>query len=250
MKRMLEGKVALITGGNSGIGLATAKRFISEGASVIIVARDQAKLDAAVRELGPAAMAVRADLSKIAEFDAMFETIKASHPTLDIIFANAGGGKPQTLERVTEEEFDYVFDLTVKGVIFLVQKALPLIPKGGAIVLTTSIANVKGLPGATAYSAAKAAVRAFARTWTMELKGRGIRVNAISPGPIDTPLHNNIGAGDAEMTKRVAGMVSQIPAGRIGQGADVASAVTFLASDQASFITGVELTIDGGLTAV
>jgi NAD(P)-dependent dehydrogenase (short-subunit alcohol dehydrogenase family) len=250
MTNMLLGKIALITGGSSGIGLATAKRFIGEGASVVIVARDRQKLDAAVTELGPAAMAIQADLSKIAELDALFETIKSRHPRLDIVFANAGGGEPATLALITEEQFDYVFDLSVKGVLFLVQKALPLLADGGAIVLTTSIVNGKGLPGATAYSASKAAARTFARTWTTELKHRGIRVNAVSPGPIDTPLHNNVGMDDPEMVKRIAGMVAQIPAGRIGQPDDVAAAVTFLASDQARFITGVELSVDGGLTEV
>jgi NAD(P)-dependent dehydrogenase (short-subunit alcohol dehydrogenase family) len=250
MTRMLDGKIALITGGSSGIGFATAKRFIDEGASVILVARDPKKLDAARRELGPSAMAIRADVSKVAEFDALFETIKAHHPRLDIVFANAGGGKPETLGRITEEEFDYVFDLNVKGVLFLVQKALPLLTDGGSIVLTTSIANVKGLPGASAYSAAKAAVRAFARTWTMELKTRGIRVNAVSPGPIDTPFHNNVGQGDPEVMKRVAAMATQIPVGRIGRPHEVAAVVTFLVSGQASFISGIELTIDGGMTEV
>jgi NAD(P)-dependent dehydrogenase (short-subunit alcohol dehydrogenase family) len=247
---MLEGKVALVTGGSSGIGLATARRFIGEGASVIIVARDPTKLDAAVRELGPAAMAVQADVSKMAELDVLFETIEARHPRLDIVFANAGGGEPGQLGEITEAQFDYVFDLNVKGVLFLVQKALPCLSAGSAIVLTTSVANAKGLPGASAYGAAKAAVRAFARTWTMELKTRGIRVNAVSPGPIDTPMHDAVGKDDPAMAERVAAMVGQIPVGRIGHADDVAAAVTFLASDQASFITGIELTVDGGLTEV
>ena len=250
MANMLDGKIALITGGSSGIGMATAKRFISEGASVVIVARDQAKLDAALQDLGPKATAVQADVSKIANLDAIFAHIKARHGRLDIVFANAGGGEPGKLDQLTEEQFDFTFDLNVKGVFFLVQKALPLLADGGAIVLTTSIANVKGIPGAGGYSASKAAVRAFARTWTMELKDRRIRVNAVSPGPIDTPLHQTIGANNPEVMKRAAAMVAQVPVGRIGQPEEVAAAVTFLASDQASFITGVELSVDGGLTEV
>ncbi|WP_158817758.1 SDR family NAD(P)-dependent oxidoreductase [Methylocapsa sp. S129] len=250
MTNMLGGKIALITGGSSGIGLATARRFISEGASVVIVARDQAKLDSALQELGPRATAVQADVSKIANLDAIFAHIQARHGRLDIVFANAGGSKPGKLDQLTEEQFDFTFDLNVKGVFFLVQKALPLLADGGAIVLTTSIANVKGMPGASGYSASKAAVRAFARTWTTELKDRRIRVNAVSPGPIDTPLHQTIGANNPEVMKRAAAMVAQVPVGRIGQPEEVAAAVTFLASDQASFITGVELSVDGGLTAV
>ena len=250
MGKLLDGKIALVTGGSSGIGLATAKRFVAEGASVIIVARGQNRLDAALRELGPAAMAVQADLSKVVELDPLFEAIKARHGRLDIVFANAGGGMPETLILTSEEQFDYVFNLCVKGVLFLVQKALPLLADGGAIVLTSSIANVKGLPGASAYSASKAAVRAFARTWTTELKARRIRVNAVSPGPIDTPLHNGIAESNPDTAKRIAAMTAQIPVGRVGRPDEVAAAVTFLASDQASFITGVELCVDGGLTEV
>jgi NAD(P)-dependent dehydrogenase (short-subunit alcohol dehydrogenase family) len=186
MTKMLDGKIALITGGSSGIGLATAKRFLSEGASVVIAGRDKRKLDAAVAELGPGAMAVQADVSKVADLDNLFEQLRSRHDRLDVVFANAGGGEPEPLGRITEAQFDYVFNLNVKGVLFMVQKALSLLSDGGSIVLTTSIANVKGLPGASAYSAAKAALRAFARTWTMELKARRIRVNAVSPGPIDT----------------------------------------------------------------
>ena len=250
MKNMLEGKVALITGGSSGIGLATARRFVAEGAKVIIAARDQTKLDAAVAELGPDALAVQADVSKLADIDRLVDAIRARHGRLDIVFANAGGGKPGKLEQITEEQFDDVFDVNVKGVLFVVQKSLPLLSNGAAIVLTTSIANVKGLPGSSAYSAAKAAVRAFARTWTVELKDRGIRVNAVSPGPIDTPLHNNLGESHPDTAKIAAAMVAHIPVGRIGRADEVAAAVTFLASDEASFITGVELTVDGGMTEV
>jgi NAD(P)-dependent dehydrogenase (short-subunit alcohol dehydrogenase family) len=250
MTKMLEGKIALITGGSSGIGLSTAKRFISEGASVVVTARDKHKLDAASEDLGPGSMAVQADVSKLADLDSLLERIKARHGRLDIVFANAGGGQPQLLGQVTEEQLDYVFDVSVKGVLFTVQKALPLLTDGGAIVLTTSIANVKGLPGASAYSAAKAAVRAFARTWTVELKARRIRVNAVSPGPIDTPMHNNLGNSHPDTAKIAAAMVAQIPVGRIGRPDEVAAVVTFLASSQASFISGIELTVDGGMTEV
>ena len=166
MKNMLKSKIALITGGSSGIGLATAKRFVAEGATVVIAARDQKKLDAAVAALGTKAMAVQADVSKLTDLDHLFEKIKERHGRLDIVFANAGGGTPGKLEDITEEQFDAVFDLNVKGVLFVVQKALPLLADGAAIVLKTSIANIKGLPGSSAYGASKAAVRAFARTWT------------------------------------------------------------------------------------
>jgi NAD(P)-dependent dehydrogenase (short-subunit alcohol dehydrogenase family) len=250
MTKMLDGKIALITGGSSGIGLATAKRFLSEGASVVIAGRDKRKLDAAVAELGPGAMAVQADVSKVADLDNLFEQLRSRHDRLDVVFANAGGGEPEPLGRITEAQFDYVFNLNVKGVLFMVQKALSLLSDGGSIVLTTSIANVKGLPGASAYSAAKAALRAFARTWTMELKARRIRVNAVSPGPIDTPFHNNLGDKHPDTAKIAAAMVAQIPVGRMGRPDEVAAVVTFLASSQASFISGIELTVDGGMTEV
>ena len=176
--------------------------------------------------------------------------IKDRYGRLDTVFANAGGGTPGKLDQITEDQFDYVFDLNVKGVLFVVQNALPLLSNGSAIVLTTSIANVTGLPGSSAYGAAEAAVRAFARTWTVELKERHIRVNAVSPGPIDTRLHNKLGESHPDTAKVAAAMVAHIPVGRIGRAEEVAAAVTFLASDDASFVTGVELTVDGGMTEV
>jgi NAD(P)-dependent dehydrogenase (short-subunit alcohol dehydrogenase family) len=248
---LLEGKTALISGGSSGIGLATARRFIAEGAEVIIASRDQAKLDAAIGELGDRAMAIQVDVSQAAEIDRLYETVKVKHPRLDVVFANAGtSGEPTPLAQITEREWDNDFALNVKGVVFLVQKALPLMADGGAIVLTTSVANVKGIPGASAYSATKAAVRTFARTWTVELQPRRIRVNAVSPGPTDTPMHNNLGRDDPQVRASVEAMLQQVPVGRIGQPDDIAAAVAFLASDQAAFITGVELVVDGGLTQV
>lgn len=253
MTKKLDGKIALITGGSSGIGLATAKRFIGEGATVIIAARDKEKLEAAVEELGTSAMGVPTDVSKLDELDKLMSQIKQRHGRLDIVFANAGGGGgggPRPLEQITEEQYEGVFDQNVKSVLFTIQKSLPLLADGGAIVLTTSIANVKGLPGASAYGAAKAAVRSFARTWTSELKSRGIRVNAVSPGPIDTPLHAQASEGNPNAAKMIAGMLAAIPAGRIGQPDEVAKAVVFLASDDASFVTGVELSVDGGMTEV
>jgi NAD(P)-dependent dehydrogenase (short-subunit alcohol dehydrogenase family) len=251
MKR-LANKIALITGGSSGIGLATAKRFIAEGAQVVIAARRQEQLNDALAELGAEVLAVQADVSKLGDLDRLMSAIRERHGRLDIVFANAGGGDggPAPLHLMTEATYEAAFGQNVKSVLFTVQKSLPLLADGGAIVLTTSIANIKGLPGASLYGAAKAAVRSFARTWTTELKGRGIRVNAISPGPIDTPLHNTISAGDPELAKRIAGMTALIPVGRIGRPEEIAAAVAFLASDDASFITGVELTADGGMTEV
>jgi NAD(P)-dependent dehydrogenase (short-subunit alcohol dehydrogenase family) len=253
MTKKLESKVALITGGSSGIGLATAKRFIAEGAEVVIAARRQEQLDAAAQELGHHAMAVKADVSKLTDLDELMDQVGQRHGRLDIVFANAGGGGgggPRPMQQLTEQNYYGVFDQNVKTVLFTVQKSLSLLTDGGAIVLTTSIANAKGLPGASAYGAAKAAVRSLARSWTTELKGRGIRVNAVSPGPVDTPLHANAGKDNPNAAKMIAGLTALIPVGRIGRPDEIASAVTFLASEEASFITGVELCVDGGMTEV
>jgi NAD(P)-dependent dehydrogenase (short-subunit alcohol dehydrogenase family) len=250
MSKKLEGKIALVTGGNSGIGLATAKRFVAEGAKVIITGRRKENLDAAVKEIGSNAIAIQADASKLEDIDRVYAEIKKQYGRVDVLFVNAGGGEFATIDQVTEEHFDKTFDTNVKGVFFTVQKALPLIPAGGTIILNASIVSVKGMPAFGVYSATKAAVRSFARTWTNELKDRQIRVNVVSPGPIDTPGVDGL-AQDAEQAKQLkAGLASQVPLGRMGTGDEIAKAVVFLASDDSSYVAGVELFVDGGMVQV
>ncbi len=250
MSKKFEGKIALITGGNSGIGLATAKRFIAEGAKVIITGRRKENLDAAVKELGPNATGIQADASKLEDIDKIYAEIGKQYGKIDVLFVNAGGGEFATIDQVTEEHFDKTFDTNVKGLFFTVQKALPLIPEGGTIVLNASIVSIKGMPAFGVYSATKAAVRSFARTWTNELKDRKIRVNVVSPGPIDTPGVDGL-AQDAEQAKQLkANLASQVPLGRIGEADEIAKAVVFLASDDSSFVAGVELFVDGGMVQV
>jgi NAD(P)-dependent dehydrogenase (short-subunit alcohol dehydrogenase family) len=246
MPGKLEGRIALITGGSAGIGLATAKRFVAEGAHVYITGRRQSELDKAAAAIGPDVTAIRADVSKLDDLDRLFATIGEDRGRLDVLFANAGVSPLVPLGSITEEHYDTVFDVNVKGVVFTVQKALPLMPDGGAIVLNASIVATKGFPAFSIYSATKAAVRSFARTWTADLKPRGIRVNAVSPGPIDTPLLNGTFADPDDMK----GLASTIVMGRLGRPEEIASAVLFLASAEASFITGIELFVDGGSAQV
>jgi NAD(P)-dependent dehydrogenase (short-subunit alcohol dehydrogenase family) len=250
MPKKLEGKIALITGGTTGIGLATAKRFVAEGAKVIITGRRKEVLDAAVKEIGSSATGVQADAGNLADLDKLYSQIKQQHGRVDVLFANAGGGEFATIDKVTEEHFDKTFDTNVKGVFFTVQKALPLIPDGGAVVLNASIVSVKGMPAFGVYSATKAAVRSFARTWTNELKDRQIRVNVVSPGPIDTPGIDGL-AQDQEQAKQLKiGLASQVPLGRMGHPDEIAKVVVFLASDDASYVAGIELFVDGGMVQV
>ena len=250
MSKKLEGKIALVTGGTSGIGLATAKRFVSEGSHVIITGRRRDVLEAAVKEIGSSASGVQADVGNLADLDKLYTQIKEKHGRIDVLFANAGGGEFATIDQVTEEHFDKTFNTNVKGVFFTVQKALPLMPDGGTIVLNASIVSVKGTPAFGVYSATKAAVRSFARTWTNELKDRQIRVNVVSPGPIDTPGVDGL-AQDKEQAKQIkASLASQVPLGRMGQPDEVAKAVVFLASDESSFVAGIELFVDGGMVQV
>ncbi len=202
MSTRLEGKIALITGGSSGLGLATAKRFIDEGAKVVITGRRQADLDHAVNELGSSALGVRGDVSNLADLEYLYETIRARHERLDIVFANAGGGAFVPLGEITEEHFDRYFGLNVKGTLFTVQKALPLMTKGGAIVLNGSMVTIKGMPGFSVYAATKAALRSFARTWAVDLKGKNIRVNVVSPGTVITPAYKNeLGMNDEQIQR-------------------------------------------------
>jgi len=246
----LEGKVAVITGGSSGIGLATAKRFVEEGAHVVITGRREKDLQEAAASIGRNVTTVAGDVSSLEDLDELFAVVKEKHGHIDVLFANAGWGEVAMLETATETHFDQTFDLNVKGTFFTTQKALPLFKDGGSIILNSSVSNVMGLPSFTAYAASKAAVRSFARGWTMELKGRGIRVNSISPGPIDTPALDKVGL-TPEQVKQVADQwASEIPLGRRGRAEEIAAAAVFLASDESSFITGVDLAVDGGLAQV
>jgi NAD(P)-dependent dehydrogenase (short-subunit alcohol dehydrogenase family) len=246
----LDGKVALITGGHSGIGLATAKRLAQEGAYVFITGRTQSKLDEAVKQVGTNVTGVQGDVAKLADLDRLFEHIKTGKGKLDIVFANAGIVKQGPLGTIDEEHFDSVFDTNVKGLLFTVQKALPLLPDGSSIILNASVVGSKGLASNSVYSATKAAVRSFARTWTTDLKARRIRVNAISPGPIDTEgLRDLVGSSQAGQD-RLKGLASAVPLGRMGNPDEIAKAVVFLASDDSSFVTGIELFVDGGFAQV
>ena len=247
----LEGKIALVTGGNSGIGLATAKRFVDEGAFVYITGRRQSSLDEAMAVLGKNATAVQGDVSKLADLDRLFAQISKEKGRLDVVFANAGGGEFAALGSYTEEHFDKTFNVNVKGLVFTVQKALPLLTNGATVVLNASIVSIKGMPQFGVYSATKAAVRSFARTWTNELKDRGIRVNVVSPGPIDTPAISGLVGNDSEQEKHLrASLAGGIPLGRMGTADELAKVVVFLASDDSSFVAGVELFVDGGYVAV
>ena len=242
--KKLSGKTALITGGNSGIGLAIAQRFAAEGARVFIAGRRQASLDEAVRLIGGEAEAIGADVTSTDDLNRLFDKIKHQVGTLDTLVTSSGVSEPATIGETSEEHFDRTFDLNVRGTVFTVQKALPLMRAGGTIVLIGSIAGTIGTPAYGTYGASKAAVRAYARTWTNELAGLGIRVNTLSPGPIDTPMFD--GASDEVRQS----LTSQIPLGRMGKPEEVAAAALFLASDESSFIAGAELSIDGGMSQV
>ena len=246
----LEGKIALITGGSSGIGLATAKEFVNEGAYVFITGRRESVLNAAVREIGSKVTAVQGDVSKLDDLDRLFAQIKQEKGKLDIVFANAGIAKYAPLGQTSEELFDSIFDINVKGTFFTVQKALPLLSDGGAIIVTSSVVGSKGLSSNSVYSATKAALRSFARTWTTDLKPRRIRVNAVSPGTIDTPGLNDLLASAEAGQERVKMISNAVPLGRFGRPEEIAKAVVFLASDDSSYVAGAELFVDGGFAQV
>jgi NAD(P)-dependent dehydrogenase (short-subunit alcohol dehydrogenase family) len=236
----LQGKVAVITGGTTGIGFAAAKLFVEEGAYVFITGRRQNELHKAVDEIGSNATGVQGDVSKMADLDRLYETIKATGRKIDIVFANAGIAEFSPLGSITEEHFDKLFSINVKGTLFTVQKALPLMNDGGSIILTGSVASIKGTPAFWVYGATKAAIRNFVRAWTVELKDRRIRSNVLSPGPTETPVVAQ------QPQEAIARIVSTIPMGRMGEPDEIAKAALFLASDDSSFVTGIELFVDGG----
>lgn len=246
----LDGKIALITGGSSGIGLATAKQFVREGAYVFITGRRDAELAAAVKEIGRNATGLQGDVSNLADLDRLFAQIKREKGQLDIVFANAGVARYAALGAVSEEFFDSIFDTNVKGLLFTVQKALPLLPNGASIILNASMVGSKGLAAYSVYSATKAAVRSFARTWTTDLKERRIRVNAVSPGSIDTPGARDLLASSEVGEKRKKMIAESVPLGRFGTPDETAKAVVFLASDDSSYVAGAELFVDGGFAQV
>lgn len=250
MGNKLEGKIAVITGGNSGIGLATAKRFVTEGAYVFITGRRQKQLDLAVSEIGNNVMGIQSDVSNLADIDKIYTTIKDQKNRIDIIFANAGIAQFAPLEKISEEHFDKIFRINVKGLLFTVQKLLPIFQEGGSIILNASIGSSKGVEETSVYSATKAAVRSFARTWTVDLRHRKIRVNAISPGPIDTPIFSNLMQNEEQLEQFKKNIVNTVPMGRMGTPDEVAKVVSFLASDDSSYITGIELFVDGGLAQI
>jgi NAD(P)-dependent dehydrogenase (short-subunit alcohol dehydrogenase family) len=239
MSKKLSGKVAVITGGNSGIGFATAKLFAEEGAKVFVTGRRQAELDAAVQKIGLGATAVQGDVTKLPDLDRLYATVQKDAGRLDILFANAGTGELLPLGAITEQHFDRTFDLNVKGLLFTVQRALPLMQDGGSVVLNASMAGSKGMPAFSVYAASKAAVRSFARTWAVDLKDRKIRVNALSAGVIPTDGYRAAGLTEAHT-----------PLGRVGTVDEVAKAVLFLASSDSSFVNGIELFVDGGMAQV
>jgi NAD(P)-dependent dehydrogenase (short-subunit alcohol dehydrogenase family) len=246
----LDGKIALVTGGTSGIGLATAQRFVSEGAYVFVTGRRKAELAAAVKEIGSNVTGVQGDVSNLADLERLFAQIKREKNRLDIVFANAGIAKYAPLGKITEQLYDSMFDINVKGLLFTVQQALPLVPDGGAIILNASIVASKGLAANSVYSATKAAVRSFARTWTTDLKDRRIRVNAVSPGSIDTPGLSGLLASSETGQQRLKMIANSVPLGRLGTPDEIAKAVVFLASDDSSYVTGTELFVDGGFAQV
>lgn len=246
----LAGKIAVITGGNSGIGLATAKRFVEEGAHVVITGRREKDLKEAAALIGRNVTTVAGDVSRLEDLDRLYAVVKEKHGHIDVLFANAGAGTVASLAAATEAHFDQTFDVNVKGMFFTVQKALPLFKDGGSIILTSSSANVLGVPAFTAYAASKAAVRSFARGWTVELKDRKIRVNSMSPGPIETPALDKVGLPPEQVEQAAAQFVTQVPMGRRGKPEEIAAAVVFLASDESSYITGVDFAVDGGMAQV
>jgi len=246
----LEGKVAVITGANSGIGLATAKRFAQEGATLFVTGRRQAELDAAVREIGGRTIGVQGDVANLADLERLYAIVRNKAGTIDILFANAGGGSFAPLGSITEEHYDTIFDINVKGTLFTVQKALPLLRDGASVILTGSTAGASGIPAFSVYSATKAAIRNFARSWILDLKARKIRVNVLSPGPVSTPGLHGLATNPEQDKAMTEAMIAQVPLARLGAPDEIAAAALFLASDESSFVNGAELFADGGTIQV
>ena len=242
MTKKLDGKIAVITGGSAGIGFGTAKRFAAEGARVYITGRRQAELDKAVADIGPGATAIRADASKLADIDRVYDMVKRQAGHIDILFANAGFYEFGKFGEITEEHFDNTFNTNVRGLLFLVQKALPLLRSGSSVILNGSIASMKGIPSFSIYDATKAAVRSFARGWIVDLKGSGVRINVLSPGHTDTP-----GLATLLTDEQKQGIATTIPLERLGTADDLARAAVFLASDDSAYVNGIELFVDGGV---
>ena len=251
MPGKLEGKVAVVTGGTSGLGLATAERFVAEGAHVFVTGRRQSELESAVGKIGRNVTGVQGDISNLADLDRLYATVEDQKGRVDVLFANAGGGEFMPLGEITEAHFDKYFGINVKGTLFTVQKALSLMPEGGSIVINGSMVSVKGLPAFSVYAATKAALRSFARTWSVDLKGRNIRVNVVSPGTIVTPGYKNeLGLSDEQIRRMEEQAATSTPLGRTGTPDEVAKAVVFLASDDSSYVTGIELFVDGGAAQI
>lgn len=250
MTLKLANKVAVVTGGTTGIGLGIAQELTAAGAKVFITGRRQEELDAAVKAIGPTAVGIRSDVSKLADLDRLYDVIQQHSAHIDILVANAGGGSFQPLGAITEEEFDKTFAINVKGTLFTVQKALPLMRDGASIILTSSTSTTRALPAFSVYGATKAAIRNFARHWILDLKDRHIRVNAISPGPIKTPGLQGLVSGEEQWRQLEQQLAAQVPAGRIGDPREIGRAAVFLASDDSSFVNGAELFVDGGMAQI
>lgn len=246
----LQGKIAVITGGNSGIGLATAQRFLEEGATVYITGRDAGRLEQARQQLGGKVVAIQADAASAAEMQLVYDRVRADHGKLEILFLNAGVAPVASIEATTEELYDELFAINVKGVFFGVQQALPLLASGSSVVINSSTVNAKGMPGFVAYAATKAAVRSFARGMSAELAPQGIRVNCVSPGPIGTPLWSKTGMTEEQTKLAGEGIAKQVPAGRFGTDREIADAVVYLASDESRYVVGADLYVDGGMAQV